>query len=241
MLRPRVLVLAASLLATATVQLANAQRVEVAARIGYSPPTGTLFQVAHPGVVYRSWDGGGLSVGAVASYWLLAHFGIQGTGALLFTRHHVVGDTSSCFGPPGCGLPGPPPIDAGATQVVASLRIAARQALGNQLQVSASVGPAVIHFGDAQYQPSEPSQSQPSIPMDVALASRTAYGVAGGLSAAFACSSRLRLTLSADDMVFRVRPAAVPICCVPSGGFTTVVARLQHEFTFSALVGAWVW
>jgi hypothetical protein len=89
MLRRRVIVLSASLLATAIATPVTAQRLEVGARIGYSPPTGTLFQVIAGGVI-RSWDGSsGLSVGAVASYWLLAHLGIQGTVDLRFARHYV--------------------------------------------------------------------------------------------------------------------------------------------------------
>jgi hypothetical protein len=235
MLRPRVIVLSASLLATAIATPLTAQRLEVAARVGYSPPTGTQFQVAHAGSDIRSWNGGALSVGAVASYWLLSHFGIQGTVDLRLTRHYVTEVTtpSNCWGVPGCGFPGPPPVDASASQLVASLRLAARQELGNRLQLSAGLGPAMIRFGDVEYQPSGP--------LDFTLANRTAYGVAGGLSAAYAVSSRLRLTLSTDDVIFRVRPAAAPIPAGnPGGGFTTVVAPLQHEFTFSAVVSVLV-
>ena len=78
MLRPRVIVLPASLLAIATAKPLTAQRLEVAARIGYSPPSGMQFQLASQyGYVDRSWDGGGLSIGAVASYWPLTHFGVS--------------------------------------------------------------------------------------------------------------------------------------------------------------------
>jgi hypothetical protein len=222
MLRPRVIVLSASLLAIAIATPLTAQRLEVAARIGYSPPTGTLFQVNDGGI--RSWDGSGLSIGAVASYWLRAHLGIQGTVDLRFARHYVAEAawTSPCY-TVVCGQPvlNPPVLlDTSATQLVASLRLAARQALGPRLELSASLGPAMILFGHSEYKPSGSG--------DYALAQNYAYGVAGGLSAACALSSRLRLTVSTDDVVFRVQPAASQTY----GG----AAPLWHDFTFRAAV-----
>ncbi len=220
MLRPRVIVLSASLLATTIATPLTAQRLEVAARFGYSPPTGTLFQV--PGYAIRSGDGDGLSIGAVASYWPLAHFGIQGSADFRFARHHV-----TYYGGLFCVLAPCPPgntalVDTSATQMTASLRLVARQALGPRLQLSASLGPAMVLFGHSEYQPSQLPQ--------YSLTQNYAYGVAGGLSAAWAVASRLRLTVSTDDVVFRVRPAAQMSTSVP----LVVAAPLRHEFTVSA-------
>jgi len=217
MLRPRVIALSASLLAAAIATPLTAQRLEVAARIGYSPPTGTLFQANDGGI--RSWDGSGLSIGAVASYWLLAHFGIQGSVDFRLARHYVTDSSATLCSPAGCPPPRPPVLlDPSATQMTASLRLVARRALGPRLELSASLGPAMILFGHSEYQPSGSA--------DYALAQNYAYGVAGGLSAACALSSRLRLTVSTDDVVFRVQPAAVDF----------VAAPLRHEFTLSAAV-----
>jgi hypothetical protein len=226
MLRPRVIALSVSLLATAIAPPLTAQRFEVAARIGYSPPTGTLFQVNSMEGVIRSWDGSGLSIGAVASYWLLTHFGIQGTVDLRFAQHYLAEGawSSPCYtivcGPPVLN----PPIllNTSATQLVASLRLAARRALGPRLELSASLGPAMILVGHSEYQPGGSA--------DYALVQNYAYGVAGGLSAACALSSRLRLTVSTDDVVFRVQPAAR----------YWVAAPLRHEFTLSSAVSVLV-
>jgi hypothetical protein len=76
----------------------------------------------------------------------------------------------------------------------------------------------MIRFSHSEYQPGESG--------DYALAQNYAYGVAGGLSAACALSSRLRLTVSTDDVAFRLRPAAV----------YWVIASVQHEFTIGAAV-----
>ena len=226
MLRPRVIVLPASLLAIATAKPLTAQRLEVAARIGYSPPSGTQFQLASQyGYVDRSWDGGGLSIGAVASYWPLTHFGVQGTLNVRFTRHYATYVHAPCSGIPGC-LPPTAPLDTSATQLVASLRLAARQALGHRLHLSASLGPAIIRFGDSEYGAGDRFDW-------LSLANRYELGVTGGLSAAYAFSSRVRLTVGTDNVVLRVHSAAASMSY---WGWTTVVIPLEHEFTVSAAV-----
>jgi hypothetical protein len=235
MLRPRVIAVSASLLTIALAAPVTAQRLEVAVRIGYSPPTGTLFQVGAESDI-RSWDGSGLSIGAAASYWPRAHVGIQGTVDLRFARHYVTEGawTSECM-PVLCQPVLNPPVrlETSATQLVASLRLAARRALGPGIELSASLGPAMILFGHSEYQPGGSAA--------YALAQNYAYGIAGGLSAAYALSSRLRLTVRTDDAVFRVQPAAV------RGGFTSagwqiysVTAPLRHQLTFSAAVSVGV-
>ena len=229
MLRPRVIVVSVSLLATVIATPLTAQRLEVAARIGYSPPTGTQFQLADDyGTAVRSWDGGGVMIGAVASYWPLSHFGIQGSVDLRFTRHYAtfVPGPNICSGLPCLNIV-PELVDTSATQLVASLRLAARQALGHRLQLSASLGPAIIRFGDSEYGAGSRFDH-------FSLASRYEVGVAGGLSADYAFSSRLRLTVGTDDILLRVHPAAASEAS--SLGWTAVVTPQEHEFTFSAVV-----
>ena len=235
MLRPRVIVPSVSLLATAIATPLTAQHLEVAARIGYSPASGTQYYLASGtqfqlatgnGHVVRSWDGGGFIIGAVASYWPLTHFGIEGTLDLRFTRHYAtwVPPPNNCVGLP-CLDNGPELVDTSATQLVASLRLAARQALGHRLHLSASLGPAIIRFGDSEYGAADRFDW-------LSLANRYELGVTGGLSAAYAFSSRVRLTVGTDDLVLRVHSAAASMSY---WGWTTVVIPLEHEFTFSAV------
>jgi len=219
MLHPRVTAVLALLLSTAAAPGLAAQGLEIAARIGYAAPTGTQFQrvgswMQSPYTAFQSWDGGGLAVGTTASYWLSTHFGVAGTADLHYTRHQA---TWGC--PPGVACVAlPAPVDANATNLVASLRLAARQELVNRLQLGASVGAAVIRWGDYEYQSEPPYYT---------LTNRTTDGVAAGLSAAYALASRFRLSVYSDVVVFRVRPA-------PSSGPTTVVAPMQHQFTVGA-------
>jgi len=234
MVRPRIAVLSASLLATAIATPLTAQRLEVAARIGYSPASGTQYYLAsgtlgqlatRNSYVVRSWDGGGFIIGAVASYWPLTHFGIQGTLDLRFTRHYATFDRQPCFGLPGC-LPPVAPIDTSARQLVASVRLTARQALGHRLHLSAGLGPAIIRFGDSEYSAADRFDW-------LSLANRYELGVTGGLSGAYAFSSRIRLTVGIDDLVLRVHSVAASMS---DWGWTTVVIPLEHQFTFRAAV-----
>jgi len=234
MLRPCVIALSVSLLAIAIATPLTAQRLEVAAHIGYSPASGTQYYLASGtqlqlatgyGYVVRSWDGGGFIIGAVASYWPLTHFGIQGTLDLRFTRHYAtwVPPLNNCVGLP-CLNNGPELVDTSATQLVASLRLAARQALG-PLHLSASLGPAIIRFGDSEYAAADRFDW-------LSLANRYEVGVTGGLSAAYAFSSRVRLTVGTEDLVLRVHSEAASMSY---WGWTTVVIPLEHEFTFSVV------
>jgi hypothetical protein len=216
------------LLATAMAPRLMAQRVEVAARAGYLVPAGTQFQMAstNGGSSWsvRSWNGGGLSVGAAASYWLNAHFGVQGTADLRFVRHraaYAYSCTTLCF---PVALP-PGPRDASTTHLVASLRFAARQRLGDRLRLGAGVGPAMIRFGDPEYRPS----ASPDFGFSGAyrLAHRLTYGVGVGVCAAYLMSSRVRLSVSTDDVLYRAWPA-------DASSWSTVAAPMQHELTFSA-------
>ncbi len=231
MLRPRVIALSASLLATAIATPLTAQRLEIGARFGYSPPTGTqFFRTLGDGFVVRSWDGGGLLVGALASYWPLAHFGIQGTVDLHLTRAYATTPNGLLSLVPG------KPDETSTTQLVASLRLAARQAAGRRLQLAASLGPAMIRFGDSEY------GVGPFL--DSYGAHQTAYGVAGGLSAAYAFSSRLRLTVSTEDVIYQVwqRALGPPLetPAPPEMQTASVQAPLSHEFTVSAAVSVLV-
>jgi hypothetical protein len=224
MIGPRVLVLGAWLAAAVTAQPANAQRVELAPRIGYSPPTGTQFRITRmDGTVVRSWDGSGLSIGAIASYWPLTHFGIQGTVDVRLTRAYATNPARFGFIPAG------PPIDTSTTQVVASLRLAARKRLRQALQLTAGLGPAMIRFGDSEYGYYGT--------LYAGFARQTAYGVVGALSVAYVFSSRVHFTLSTEDAVYRVqrKPVALPIV-TPGGGTASLEAPLWHQFTVSAAV-----
>ncbi|MFI5372907.1 MAG: hypothetical protein ACHQ52_15235 [Candidatus Eisenbacteria bacterium] len=222
------LTLGVSVLGTATAPRLTAQRVEIAARIGYAAPAGLQFQASSTTIgsstEVRSWNGGGLSVGATGSYWLNARFGIQGTADLRFTRHHATfaySCTTLCI---PINLP-PGPVDASATRLIASLRFSARQRVGDRLQLGAGVGPALIRFGDSEYRP----LITPGLGYQVvySLANRTTYGVAVGLSAAYVVAPRFRLSVSADEVFYRVWPAE-------ASSWGEVVAPIQHEFTLSA-------
>ncbi len=229
MLRPRIIVLSASLLAIAAATPLTAQRLEVGGRLGYSTATGTQFrQTFVDGSVTRSWDGGGFSVGALGSYWPLTHFGIQGTVDLRLTRAHA-SERMGLLGP----VPGPSP-ETRTTQLVASVRLAARQAVGRRLQLAASVGPAMIRFGGSEY------GDGPFL--DSLLVHRIAYGVAGGVSATCSFSSRLRLTVSAEDAVYRAQQTSFipnPMAPVPNP-LASVEAPWWQAFSVSVAVGAWV-
>ena len=224
MLRPRVIVLLASLPVIGTAAPLAAQRLEVAARIGYSPSSGTEFLVVdNVGGVYRSWDGAALSMGALASYWPLTHFGMLGTFDLRLARAY---ETQPANDPHPART-----IDTSTTQLNVSLRLAVRQAVGRAFQLTAGIGPVMVRFGDAEYYGILGSY----------LARQTAFGVAGGLSAHWGISPRLRLTLSAEDVVCRVQRQAValPGPNTPGGpGISSVDAPLLHQLTFSAGVSA---
>ena len=222
MLRPRVIVPSVSLLATAIATPLTAQRLEVAARLGYSPPTGTLFQL-NDGET-RSWEGGAVSVGVLASYWPLTHLGIQGTVDLRLARAYTTYPTF-----PALGLfRGPVTFDTSTTQLAASLRVAARQVIAQDLVLTASLGPAMIRFGHAEY----------GATLSPYFVRQIAYGVAGGLSATCIFSSRINLTLSAEDVVYQLQQKAVALPLNPPSGLgvSSVDAPLWHEFTFSAAV-----
>lgn len=230
MIRPAFIVASVSLLATAMAPRVMAQRVEIAARIGYTAPTGTRFRLADStagsSAAARSWNGGGLSVGATASYWLSARFGVQGTADLRFMRHHATfaySCTTLCI---PVNLP-PGPVDASATHLVASLRFTARQRVGDRLQLGAAVGPALVRFDDFEYR-SPSSASDPGAPAVGLLAYRAVAGVAVGLSAACVVSPRFRLSLSTDEVIYRVWPA-------DASSWSQVVAPIQNELTLSAV------
>ena len=65
------------------------------------------------------------------------------------------------------------------------------------------------------------------------LAHRTTYGFAVGLLAAYVVSPRFRLSVSADDVLYRVWPAE-------ASSWSEVVAPIQHEFTLSAVAAVTV-
>ena len=216
MLRARVIVLPATLLAIASATPLAAQRLEVAARIGYSRPTGTLWSA--PVLDERVWGGASVSVGGTVAWWPLTHFGVQGSVDLRLARQY--GTYSPC--PPG--VPCLPniagPWDTVGTRLVMPLRLAARQDLGGRFQFGATLGPAVVRFGPAPY-----------TMLSYHLAHRYAVGVACGLSATLAMLSPFSLRLGADEVIVRLNPAN-PLA-QPS---TAAVAPLQHEFTVSAAV-----
>jgi hypothetical protein len=216
----------ALLLATAAARPLAAQRIEIATRVGYSPPTGTLFQLGSGSSALRAWDGGGPSVGATAAYWLTAHFGVEGTADARFVGHYA---------DPGVCAPGIPcnlregPVDTRATQLLASLRFAARQRLGERFRVGASLGPAIVRFGDSEYRAC--SLNPPGVCGLYYFAHRLVYGFALGVSAAYALSPRFLLSVGADDAMYRVQPAAA----LSAGFGAELVTPLQHQLTFSVV------
>jgi len=221
MLRPRVAVLSALLLATAIATPLTAQRLEIAARVGYSPPTGTQFQMN--GGAYRSWEGDARSLGVLASYWPLTNFGIQSTVDLRFTRAY---ETWPGF----LALAGPRTFATNTTQLTASLRVAVRQAVGQRVHFTASLGPAMLRLGDAEYNNWYGTLSPYYL-------HRIAYGLAAGLSAAYAFSSRLSLTVSAEDVAYQLQQKAVALPIItPDFEIDSVEAPAWHQFAVSAAV-----
>lgn len=229
MLRLPDIVVCAAVLATAGAPRLTAQSVEIATRFGYSAPTGTRFQLSNGSAHVRSWDGGGPSAGASIRVWPATHLGIQGSVDFRFTRQRATYYSPPCSGVPGC-MPLPGPADATATELAVSLRLVARQTLGGRLQLGASVGPAIIRFANSEYQ----AYSSTYCMADCSayfLANHSVLAGAVGLSVAYALSSGFRLTIGADDVIYRVRPedpSRLP------GLWTSVLAPVQHEITFTA-------
>lgn len=224
---------ATAALAAGTAPHLAAQRVEIAARVGVAAATGTQFELNSATTAVRSWDAGGPSAGAAVAISLSRHFGVQAVADLVFLRHHATMTyTCSAICAPINVPPGP--LDANATNLIASLRWAARQDFGDRLQLGASVGPAMVRFGDAEYQPSSPPE--PGAAALYALAHRAAFGVAVGVRAAFSVVPRFRVSVSADDLLYRVPPAAAST--MP--GWTAVVTPIQHLLTLSVVAGVTV-
>ena len=218
MSRTRVILLSASLLTIAAATPLTAQRLEVAVRAGFSPPTGTQLRV-NGFSSSRSWEGRAVSLGVLATYWPLSHFGVQGTVDLRRTRAYATWTTQL---PPFGGT-----VDTTATQLAVSLRLAVRQAVGQRLQFAASLGPTVIRFSDAEY-------GQILAPF---FLRRTSYGIAGEFSAAYAVSSHLSLTVSTADVVYRLQQKAVALPInvnAPEGEVDSVEAPMWHQFTVRA-------
>jgi len=225
MLRPRLIVVVASLATVATATPLPAQRLEVGARIGYSPPTGTQFQL---NASARSWEGSALSIGAEVSYWPLAHFGIQGTVDRRFTRAYETYASFPPLGPPVAQVT----FDTATTQLAASLRLAARQTVARDLVLTASLGPAMLRLGDAEY-----SAQYGTLPPY--LLGRTAWGVVAGLAATCLYSSRLSVTVSTEYAAYQLQQTGAPIDLnEPALGQDdpSVSAPPWHELTFSAAV-----
>ena len=218
MSRSHVIVPLASLLAMVTAMPLTAQRLEIAARTQYSPASGTQFRMNDG--AWRSWDGNAFSIGMLASYWPLRHFGMEGTVDLRFTRAYET------F--PGLLLPGPRTVDTSTTQLTASLRLAVRQAFGPRLHLTASLGPAMLRLGDAEYNDWGGTLSPTYL-------HRIAYGVVGGLAAAYAVSARLSLSVSAEDVAYRLsqKPVTLPIV-TPDFEIVSMEAPAWHTLAVSA-------
>ncbi len=200
-----------------------AQGVEIATRVGYSPPTGTQVQLTSGSNMIRAWDRGGTIAGATLGMWLDRRFGLLGTVDFRFTRHQAAADVV-CSGVP-C-LPPPGPMNVSATQLLTSLRLATRLELGD-LRLITSVGPALIRFGDAEYQGCPAGGSGSCV---YALQHRVAYGAALGLSAAYALSSHFHVSVAADELLYRVESAQASR---PPGLWTVSTPR-QRALALSA-------
>lgn len=224
MLRAPVIVLPALLLAIATATPLTAQRLEVGTRFGYSPPIGTQFQMNNG--EDRSWEGSAVSIGALVSYWPFTHFGIQGTVDLRLTRAYETYSTFRALGPP---FGSQATFDTTTTQLAASLRVAARQVVAQDLLLTASVGPAMLRLGDAEY----------NVTLSPYLLHRIAYGFVAGLSVGCIYSSRLSVILSAEYAAYQLQQTgAQPELNAPGlgeGGSPGDTPSWQ-EFTFSAAV-----
>jgi hypothetical protein len=232
----RVIASYAALLTAALAPGLIAQSVEIATRVGYAAPAGTLFRLANQGESVRAWDGSGPAVGMMAGWWPSAHVGVQASVDLRFTRYRADYE-NLCPNLPGCQIPDP--VNGAATQVVASLRVAARRAVGDRIQLGASLGPTLIQFGKAQYASAyQVSTSNcPACGMFVPtlsyLPSHNVLALGVGVSVGYALSSRVQFSAGADDVIFRARPTEdVP------GAWTSVVIPTLHQLTFSAGIAA---
>ena len=115
-------------------------------------------------------------------------------------------------------LAGPGDRDSSVTNVAASLRLAARFAPLGGVEVGFSAGPALVHLGE---------QSEAST---YAFVHTDVIGAAGGVTLAWAPTRRLRLGVSADELLYHVRPADPEMF---PGYWTTVSAPIQRQFTLS--------
>jgi len=234
----RVTACCAALLTVALAPSLTSQPVEIATRVGYAAKAGTLFRLANPGAAVRAWDESGPDVGVTAGWWFSARLGIHATVDLRFARYHADYADFCLNLVPGCRTPGP--VNGAATQLLASLRVAARQTVGERIALGASLGPALIQFGAAHY-PSEYAVENSNCPACGAtvptlsyLPSHDVLALAVGLSAAYALSSRFRFSAGVDDVIFRARP----VQDVPEAGWTSVVTPTLHQLTFSASIAA---
>ncbi|HVM44084.1 MAG TPA: hypothetical protein VMT77_11265 [Gemmatimonadales bacterium] len=200
--------------ALATARPAAAQRLELGVRVGHAAVTGPEFVLANSGDSARVWDRDGVTVGAGVTYWLGRHVGVRGTADFQFARHRAAW---SYFGPCCVPIPaGPGDRDSAVTNVAASLRLAARFAPVGRVEVGFSAGPALVHLGE---------QSDAST---YAFVHTDVVGAAGGVTLAWAPTRRLRLGLSADELLYRVRPADPALF---PGFWTTVSAPIQRQLT----------
>lgn len=202
--------------ALATARPAAAQRLELGVRAGQARLTGSEVVLLNSVESARVWDRGGVTMGATVTYWLGRHLGVRGTTDLQFTRHYAAW---SYFGP--CCVPimaGPGDLDSRVTNLAASLRLAARFAPVGRVEMGFSAGPALVHLGE---------QSEAST---YAFVRTDVMGAAGGVTLAWAPTRRLRLGLSADELLFRVRPADPEMF---PGYWTTVSAPIQRQLTLS--------
>ena len=225
--RPRLILVSLLLLAAAMAPRLLAQRIEIAGRAGYLAPTGTQFrltstnpglQLVRPVVERRRTLGGRDCV-------VLAEHARRGAGHRRLPVRAAPRDLRLFLHDPRAHPRHA--SDAGGRECDAAGRLVPIGAVGRDWDVEpeAGAGPAMIRFSDSEYRPAPTPGA--GFPGPYFLAHRATYGVAVGLSAAYTVSSRFRLSVSADDVLYRAWPA-------DASSWGAVAVPMQHELTFSA-------
>lgn len=188
-----------------------AQRLEVAASVGYATPGATQFSVVIPRAgqpgenTFEGRHEGGIELGGSATFWASSLLGIRVGGGVWQTRWKLTSDQPSSSS------------DA-ARLSRAFVQLAARTRLG-PTRVSAAVGPALVHFGGEAY---EPGSSW--------LADESVVGVAAGLHLSLGLGGAFALVVSAENVMYRVKLGQV----VPPPNQPPTTTPLQHDRRLSA-------
>jgi hypothetical protein len=182
---------------------APAQRIELAATLGYTVPTRGQFDravvVMDRGIPiwghYTGRQRAALVGGVRAAVWPTRGIGFELLGSAYGTSRTV--EQSTRFVAPARGR-------ATVMSAAARLAVVVQRSEGREIQVS--IGPAVSFFGGAAYD----SPPAPYAPY-VALSPRTALGGSAGIALQYPLTRCVSIRGALDAAVYRVRLAALTV------------------------------